>query len=74
MIHRLKENNMARKTVLVSDLNGEEIADGEEVAVTLTFANRNKGVVRLDVAASEVEQLINAGRPQKRRGRKPAGG
>ena len=63
---------MARKTVLVSDLSGVEIADPKDGAsVVITFNDARRGVVRLDVLASEVADLAAKGTPQKRRGRKP---
>jgi hypothetical protein len=63
---------VARKTVLVSDLTGKEIADPKDGAsVVITFNDARRGVVRLDVLATEVADLAAKGTPQKRRGRKP---
>jgi hypothetical protein len=61
---------MARKTVLVSDLTGKEIADAKDgPSVVITYNDARKGVVKLDVLASEVADLASKGTPQKRRGR-----
>ena len=62
---------MARKTVLVSDLSGEEIPDGKGATVTINFRNARKGVIVLDVTDSEAEQMGATGRRQARRGRRP---
>lgn len=64
---------MAKKTVFVSDLTGKEIRDQKEAAtVSITYGDARKGVVKLDVLASEVADLAAKGTQQKRRGRKPA--
>lgn len=47
---------MARKTVLVSDLSGEEIPDAKGATVTINFRDARKGVVVLDVTDSEADQ------------------
>jgi hypothetical protein len=63
---------MARKTVLVSDLSGKEIGDPKDGAsVVITFNDARRGVVRLDVLATEVADLASKGTQQKRRGRRP---
>ena len=63
---------MARKLVLVSDLTGKEITDPKDGAsVVITFNDARRGVVKLDVLASEVADLASKGTQQKRRGRKP---
>ncbi len=62
---------MARKTVLVSDLSGAEIAEGRGAQVTITFRDARKGTLVLDVTDSEAEQIGAKGRRQARRGRKP---
>lgn len=38
---------MARKTVFVSDLSGETIAEGKGAAVTIKFADARKGTAIL---------------------------
>ena len=61
---------MAKKTVLVSDLTGKEIGDQKDAAsITITYGDARKGVVRLDVLASEVADIASKGTQQKRRGR-----
>ncbi len=60
---------MARKTVRVSDISGEEIPDGKGAVVRITFADARRGSRELDVTDAEAENL--GGRPVARRGRKP---
>ena len=60
---------MARKTVLVSDISGQEIADGKGATIRITFRDARKGVRELDVTDEEAEKL--GGRQTARRGRKP---
>jgi hypothetical protein len=60
---------MARKTVLVSDMSGEEIADGKGATIRITFRDARKGVRELDVTDDEAEKL--GGRNVARRGRRP---
>jgi hypothetical protein len=59
---------MAKKTVLVSDVSGEEIAEGKGATVRITFRDARKGVRELDVTDAEAERL--GGRPVARRGRR----
>lgn len=61
---------MARKSVFVSDLSGEEIADGKGATVTIKFADARKGTIVLDVTDTEGEKLGEKGRKQARRGRR----
>jgi hypothetical protein len=61
-----------KKTVLVSDLSGEEIADGRGATVSITFRDARKGTIVLDVTDSEAEQMGRQGRRQQRRGRRPS--
>jgi hypothetical protein len=60
---------MARKVVRVSDISGDEIADGKGATVRITFADARKGSRQLDVTDAEAEKL--GGRSVARRGRKP---
>ena len=60
---------MARKTVLVSDISGAEIADGKGATVRITFHDARKGVRELDVTDEEAERM--GGRQVARRGRRP---
>lgn len=60
---------MARKTVLVSDISGQEIADGKGATVRITYRDARKGVRELDVTDDEAETM--GGRNVARRGRRP---
>jgi len=60
---------MAHKTVLVSDLTGQEIQT--PATVTIAHANDPSTSVLLDVDASEVADMAAKGRQVKRRGRRP---
>jgi hypothetical protein len=60
---------VARKTVLVSDVSGQEIAEGKGATVRITFRDARKGVRELDVTDDEAEKM--GGRSVARRGRKP---
>jgi len=61
---------MAKKTVLVSDLSGDEIADGKGAQITIKFNDARKGTIMLDVTDEEAEELGRKGRRQARRGRR----
>ena len=60
---------MAKKTVLVSDISGAEIEDGNGATIRITFRDARKGVRELDVTDAEAERI--GGRQVKRRGRRP---
>ena len=61
---------MSRKTVLVSDLSGTEIHDVKDAAtVSITYGDARRGIVRLDVLATEVDNLAQKGTKVARRGR-----
>jgi len=60
---------VARKTVLVSDMSGQEIPEGKGATIRITFRDARKGVRELDVTDEEAEQL--GGRQTARRGRRP---
>jgi hypothetical protein len=60
---------VAKKTIRVSDVSGEEIPDGKGALVRITFKDARKGVRELDVTDAEAERY--GGRPVGRRGRKP---
>ena len=62
---------MARKTIFVSDLSGEEIDEKKAAKVTITYADARKGQVTLDVNEDEVADLASKGQKQARRGRRP---
>jgi hypothetical protein len=62
---------MARRTIVVSDLSGDEIPDGNGATVVITFRDARKGTIVLDLTDAEAEKLGAKGRKQGRRGRKP---
>jgi len=62
---------VARKTVLVSDLSGEEIAENDGAKVRITFSDARRGAIELDVRADEAKAMGAKGRQVARRGRKP---
>ena len=62
---------MAKKTVHVSDLSGEEIDEGKGATVRITFRDARKGTAELDVTDQEAEELARKGRKAARRGRLP---
>jgi hypothetical protein len=62
---------MARRSIFVSDLSGDEIAEGKGAQVTIRFNDARKGTIVLDVTDSEAEQMGKKGRKQARRGRRP---
>ncbi len=61
---------MARKSVFVSDLSGEEIPEGKGATITIKFRDARKGTIVLDVTDNEGEKLGEKGRRQARRGRR----
>jgi hypothetical protein len=65
----LGRTSMAKKTVLVSDMSGAEIADGKGATIRIAFRDARKGVRELDVTDAEAEKL--GGRQVARRGRRP---
>lgn len=62
---------MARKTIFVSDLSGEEIREREGAQIVIKYQDARRGQVVLDVNAHEVEDLASRGQKQARRGRRP---
>jgi len=62
---------VARKTVMVSDLSGDEIQEGKGAQVTIRFNDARKGTIVLDVTDDEGEAMGAKGRKQARRGRRP---
>ncbi len=60
---------MAKKTIRVSDMSGEDIAAGKGATIRITFADARKGARELDVTDAEAEKL--GGRSVPRRGRRP---
>lgn len=64
---------MAKRTVFVSDLSGDQITDGKAARITINFQDARKGTYVLDVTEEEAEELGKKGRKQARRGRKQKG-
>jgi hypothetical protein len=62
---------MARRTIVVSDLTGNEIDERFAAQVIINYADARRGRVVLDVNANEVDDLAAKGTRQARRGRKP---
>lgn len=65
---------MARKTVFVSDLSGKEIVNERDaVTITMKFGDARRGVYVVDAHPDdpEVKRLMEKGRQQARRGRRP---
>ena len=62
---------MAKKSILVSDLSGEEIPQGKGAVITIRFNDAREGTIVVDVTDSEAEQMGKTGRRQARRGRRP---
>ena len=58
---------MARQTVLVSDISGEQIPDGKYVHVAITDGSNRYD---LDALEDEVSELIAKARKSKKRGRR----
>jgi hypothetical protein len=68
---RIEGGKLARKTVLVSDISGKEIAEAKGATIRITFRDARKGVRELDVTDEEAEDLASRGRQVARRGRRP---
>jgi hypothetical protein len=62
---------VARKTVLVSDLSGEEIQEGQGAKVRIIFDDARRGALEMDVTADEAKAIGAKGRQVARRGRRP---
>jgi hypothetical protein len=62
---------VARKTVLVSDVSGKEIPDGDGATVTVKFQDARRGTIVMDVTNEEGSEIARNGRKQARRGRPP---
>jgi hypothetical protein len=65
---------MARRTIIVSDLTGREIAEDQAAQMTIKYSDARRGQVVLDVNADEVSDIAAKGTKQARRGRRPKGG
>ena len=66
-------SEVARKTVVVSDLSGEAIEEGKAATINIRFSDARKDLHVLDVTEQEAEELGRNGRKQARRGRRPKG-
>ncbi|MEZ5101967.1 MAG: hypothetical protein R3C15_19635 [Thermoleophilia bacterium] len=64
---------MARKTIFVSDISGQEIPDGKAAKIRITFEDARRGIFEIDATAEEAEELAKKGVKVARRGRKPKG-
>ena len=62
---------MARKSIFISDLSGNEIEEGKGAQISIKFTDARKGTYVLDVTDDEAEELGVKGRKQARRGRRP---
>jgi hypothetical protein len=62
---------VARKTVVVSDMSGEQIQDGKGAKVRITFDDARSGSIEMDVTADGARALGAKGRQVARRGRRP---
>jgi hypothetical protein len=62
---------MAKRTILVSDLTGQEVEEADAAQIVIKYADARRGQVVLDVNASEVADLAAKGTKQARRGRRP---
>lgn len=62
---------MARKTVFVSDLSGDQIEEGRAAKIRISFDDGRRGNFEIDATAEEAMELARRGRQVARRGRKP---
>jgi hypothetical protein len=62
---------MAKRTIFVSDLSGDQIREGKAARITINFQDARKGTYVLDVTEEEAEELGRKGTKQARRGRRP---
>lgn len=63
---------MAKRTIVVSDLNGQEIPEDDSATVTVSWPNRDKQRV-LEITSQEADELFgSAGVERAKRGRKAA--
>jgi hypothetical protein len=65
------EAEMARRTIIVSDITGKEIDARDSAQVVIRYSDARRGQVVLDVNANEVDDLASKGQKQARRGRRP---
>lgn len=60
---------MARKTILVSDLSGEEIQNGGGASVQITLESKPDSRFIAEVSAAEIQNLLDVAVETKKRGR-----
>lgn len=64
---------MARKTVMVSDMSGKEIPEGQHARVRIDYPNdARRGTFEADLLPEEAQRLVPNARKVARRGRTPA--
>lgn len=66
-----EQTEMARKTVFVSDLSGDQIEEGKAAKIRITFDDARRGSYEVDATADEAMEIGRRGRQVARRGRKP---
>jgi hypothetical protein len=66
-----EEAGMAKRTIFVSDLSGNQINEGKAARIAINFQDARKGTYVLDVTEGEAEELGKKGKKQARRGRRP---
>jgi hypothetical protein len=71
--HRFKETTMARKTIFVRPVRQGIANDRDAVTIAVRYGDSRKGVIVVDAHPddSEVKRLVQVGRQQARRGRRP---
>lgn len=57
--------------MLISDLTGEEIKEGQGAIVQITLEAKPQSRFIVEVAANEIEDLVGASVETKKRGRPP---
>jgi hypothetical protein len=62
---------MARRTVFVSDLSGDQIEEGKAAKIRISFDDARRGSYEIDATAEEAMEIGRRGRQVARRGRKP---
>jgi hypothetical protein len=65
----LKEENLARKTVLVCDNCGNEVDEGKGAVMRVTYTDARRGAKQADLCDTCAGKM--PGRAAARRGRKP---
>jgi hypothetical protein len=74
-VRQQRRNQLARKTVFVSDFSAKEIGDEKQSAtITVKFGDGRRGIIIADAHVDDtiVQEVAKAGRQQARRGRPKA--